>query len=145
MTPEGGAAIYAGYDLAGNIKAVYSCPAELYLQQEPHVGEAGHVVVPDGLNVADHYLDVDTLEFIPKGTMSLQVNKTAVSADGIDEVVIRGVPAGTGVLVLGSLAGPVEGVVDDGVVELVFDAPGNYMVRLFHPHYHSEGVQIDAA
>lgn len=67
---------------------------------------------------------------IAKPEMSLMLDTDTVPADGETLATISGIPAGTTAIVGDQLL-----IVDDGMLEMSFDLPGEYEVSLSHPRY----------
>ena len=77
---------------------------------------------------------------VDKAAFSLTINKTEITADGIDEAIISGIPAGTTVTWPDSQSDEVT----DGVVEFAVDLPGNYTLTFTAIPYLDQEVVIEA-
>jgi hypothetical protein len=75
-----------------------------------------------------------------KPAMPVSIDKTTVSADGIDLATISGIPVGA----LCRVASIAEAVVNDGTIELTFDNPGDYEITIIAFPYLDYTVTINA-
>jgi hypothetical protein len=98
----------------------------------------GHAAVPGRFAADDYYIE----DGIPIGRhdLSRTLTKTDIAADGVDEALIEGLPAGTEVTVDTRL--PIT--VDDGVFAFTTDLPGEYRLTLSHPQSLIEEVIVNA-
>jgi len=82
----------------------------------------------DAGNLSDleHYVDLNTMTVVPRPDNLSTLDKTTVAADGTDLATISGIPAGSVV----RITGQPEQTITDGVLELTFDTPGTYKIRI---------------
>lgn len=75
--------------------------------------------------------------------MAVTPNSDRVLADGADELVLTGVPAGTEVRITGPV--PMDGITEfDGDVTLTFALAGAYLITLDRFPYQSMEVRVNA-
>lgn len=80
---------------------------------------------PEVLDGAVWYVDMDTMTPVERPNMPLTVTKTNILANGVDTVMISGIPFGT------RMTSPLgDAVVEDGVVEFTTTIPGEYAIHL---------------
>jgi hypothetical protein len=91
---------------------------------------------------AGNYVDVttDPVTVRSKTSMGFTVDKTTMTADGVDTVTISGLPAGVTVTV-NHLS---EVVVIDGSFEFTTDTAGAYHLEIYALEYFTEVLDIDA-
>jgi len=124
------------YSASGQILRTGTCaPGDVFLQARP--GE----FVTEGR--ADDIRDrvVDGV-ITPRPVMPVQFDNATVPADGVSAVTFTGVPVGAAVRV----TGPAEDAFTaaDDVLELTFDLPGAYAVRVAQFPYRDFEVVIRA-
>lgn len=88
----------------------------------------------------DFYIDIFTQEVKPKEHLSLALNRDAITADGVDEAQLTGLPVPFVVKIDGQ---PFE--VDDGSLEFVTSSPGIHYVELFSARYYYKVFDIYAS
>lgn len=74
---------------------------------------------------------------------AIAVSKEIVNADGVDTISISGLPRQSFVKIVGPTT-HVNGVVDDGILELTFDAEGNYKIVVTAFPYLDKIIQVSA-
>lgn len=72
------------------------------------------------------YINVDTYEIIPRPSFPSLNEFPEVLANGTDPALISNIPSGTSAYFQGEFIG----IVNDGSLEMTFDHPGTYTVRL---------------
>ena len=75
----------------------------------------------------------------PRAPLGATLDKHTVTADGIDEAVLSGLPTPCTVYV-----DDVPELVEDGSAELSFTTPGTYIVMVNEPAYQQQFWQIEA-
>ncbi|WP_428398311.1 hypothetical protein [Marinobacter salarius] len=127
---------WAIYSLNGRIDRIYSgSPQEAALQLQ---GDESLVPIYEPLTDASAYVLNGTVA--ERQPFPFNVDKTTLTADGVDETVISGIPAGT------SVNWP-DGQVDDitdGEVRFSVDLPGTYPLRFSAISYLDQEVTIEA-
>jgi len=104
----------------------------------------GQAIYLGELNMATDYVDPVTGEPATKTLLGATVDKTSVTADGVDLVTITGLANPTKVRVTGP-NGETDYQVTDGTLELSFSTPGTYRVRMFAPRRQGQWVDINAS
>ena len=130
---------WAVYDIStGKIERIYNGPPEeALIQAQP--GE-GIVAIADGLDDESAYIATGVTEPQPKTEFPLSVSATQITADGIDECLITGVPAGTEV----TWPDGQTDIVSDGEVAFAVDLPGEYILKFSAVPYLTQEVAIEA-
>lgn len=88
------------------------------------------------------YVDIATRLPLHKMEMPLELVKLQAVADGLDTVVLRGIPVDA-VAIVENRPGT-ESVITDGVFEMDCDQPGNWKVRITSPQYHPKEITVEA-
>lgn len=128
---------WAIYDASGRIDRIYSGTADEALLQ-PVAGE-GVVAIAETLNDASAFIESGVVAPQPKQPLNLP-ESLQITADGIDEAVITGIPTGV------TVQWP-DGQVDevtDGEVRFAVDLPGNYTLTFDAVPYLRQEVTIEA-
>lgn len=129
--------LWAVYNITtGNIERVYNGP-EHEAQLQPGPGE-GVIAIPAALDDSTAYVQNDAV--VAKQPFPFTVSATQIIADGIDEAVITGIPAGT------TVTWP-DGQTDevtDGEVAFSVDLAGTYTLRFSAIPYLDQEVTIEA-
>lgn len=86
-----------------------------------------------------HYVDINTMMVIPKTQFQGSWNKLEITADGIDEAILSGLPEGTVIRVDGK-----DIVVNDGSFEFSTEQSGFYRIDLVSAPYLPERWEIIA-
>lgn len=84
-------------------------------------------------------VDMNTHELTARTPLSATLDKATVTADGIDEAVLSGLPIPCTVYIDG-----VPEVINDGSAEFSFTDPGTYIVMVNEPAYLQQFWQIEA-
>lgn len=104
--------------------------------------EYSYIIMFETMNIvqfnAGRYIDADNV-IHERPEMSVIVDKTTIVADGIDMATIIEIPNPSTVTV-----GEQSVIVGDGVLELTFDAPDDYLVRIESWPYLDYEVTIHA-
>lgn len=111
------------YDWHGNIAEVIEVPNAEFAQSWP-----GWTKANQRINVETEWYDMMTGEIKPRSPWEPQVNKTTINADGVDELIISGLPVGTQVAF-----GTNKYTVNDGEFVLTTVAHGTGYVRIVPP------------
>lgn len=111
------------YDWSGNITEILQVPNEEMSRQWP-----GYAVVRRPVDIHNDWFDIEAGEVRPRQPWEPQVNKTAINADGVDELIVSGLPVGTQVSF-----GPNKYTVNDGEFVLTTVAHGTGYVRIVPP------------
>ncbi len=104
--------------------------------------QAFFVASPEWGSPRTHRYDPVTGTVAPKPALGATLDKDSAIADGLDKITVSGLPTGTRF----GLSGPAYGsdVVMDGALELTFDFPGTYKLRLDVEGYLTQEVTIHA-
>lgn len=98
--------------------------------------------------LGEYRVNVLTLELEAKSEMPIPLDEldpiTYVLADGIDEAVFTGIPAGTVVEFETFGAGFQRVVIDDGELILTLDMPQAVNIKFKHPAYHTTWRTVHA-
>ena len=124
---------WALYDESGAIIQVYTGP-----ESEAELQGWQYIPILDGLDDSTSYVDAEAV--LPKLPFSLAITQTTISANGTDEAVISGIPAGA------TVEWP-DGQIDevtDGEVRLSVDLPGTYTLIFDAVPYLRQEVTIEA-
>lgn len=107
----------------GRIIGHLTCPDHLFDLNENNMPD-GHALIRDGGDVDgnDFYVGNDE-QIIPRPLMACEPNKISLVADGVDEIVIPGLPIPCTMIVSGK-----KYKVTDGSFELSIDQPGIYAI-----------------
>jgi len=127
---------WAIYDANGRIDRVFSGPDSVAPTQAQ--GDEQAISIDDSQTDENAYVANGVI--VDKAAFSLTINKTEITADGIDEAIISGIPAGTTVTWPDSQSDEVT----DGVVEFAVDLPGNYTLTFTAIPYLDQEVVIEA-
>ena len=127
---------WAIYDANGRIDRVFSGPDSVAPTQAQ--GDEQAISIDDSQTDENAYVANGVI--VDKAAFSLTINKTEITADGIDEAIISGIPAGTTVTWPDSQSDEVT----DGVVEFAVDLPGNYTLTFTAISYLDQEVVIEA-
>ena len=127
---------WAIYDANGRIDRVFSGPDSVAPTQAQ--GDEQAISIDDSQTDENAYVANGVI--VDKAAFSLTINKTEITADGIDEAIISGIPAGTTVTWPDSQSDEVT----DGVVEFAVDLPGNYTLTFTAIPYLDQEVTIEA-
>jgi hypothetical protein len=129
---------YITYDATGRIRKTGTCAeANVELQAEPGIS-AKSVTVPCG--DMTHYVDTGTEAVTEKGSLAAGWNKQVITADGVDEAVLSGLPEPCTVYVDG-----VPEEVLDGSLEFSVEDPGYYRIVVNEVMYLRQEWIIDAS
>ena len=130
---------YVVFNDSGLIIRSGSCyPNELWLQ----AFQASESVLEhtDLVAFGTHYVDVYDYFAIKKcPTFNESTNKLTMVSDGVDSIIISGIPIGTVVSVDGE-----NYVVDDGIIKLTVKFPGVYKVKLSGFPYLDKIIEVTA-
>lgn len=128
---------YAVYDADGTIVGNPTC---MPYNIEAIAGGYSYMEVPPGTDDSVHYIAGGVVA--DKAAMTLAINKTTITADGVDEAIISGVPTGSKF----DISGPVNssGVCTDGSIEFSTTAAGTYTVLVTKAEYITELFTIEA-
>lgn len=85
------------------------------------------------------YINVVTQDITQKAAPVININKTTCMANSVDSVVLTNIPVGSTVSVFNS-----KELVNDGELQLTFNFPSDFVVRVTHPHYMKYEVVIHA-
>lgn len=124
------------HDASGKILRYGSCPQSMVGAQ----AEAGETVREGTADPGSQYWDGTQLADRPP--MPSSIDKLTAVADGVDVVTISGLPNPTDVRITGPAFDAFE--VTDGTLELTFDPPGKYTVRLSSFPYLDQEYVINA-
>jgi len=127
---------WAIYDANGRIDRVFSGPDSVAPTQAQ--GDEQAISIDDSQTDENAYVANGVI--VDKAAFSLTINKTEITADGINEAIISGIPAGTTVTWPDSQSDEVT----DGVVEFAVDLPGNYTLTFTAIPYLDQEVVIEA-
>ena len=134
-------ASFAIYKASGEITKIFKGAAsEGALQVNPGDDEVGHLPSVFGQTDDKNYVDVENLIIMEKQPFPFTTSSTQITADGINEAIISGIPAGTTVTWPDSQSDEVT----DGVVEFAVDLPGNYTLTFTAIPYLDQEVVIEA-
>lgn len=111
------------YDWSGNITEILQVPNEEMSRQWP-----GYVSVRRPVDIHNDWFDIESGEVRPRQPWEPQVNKTTINADGVDELIVSGLPVGTKVSF-----GTNKYTVNDGEFVLTTEAHGTGYVRIVPP------------
>jgi len=101
----------------------------------------GYVRKPTAGSAQSQYIDTATGEVLDRPEMLVTVDADTADADGVDEVIISGIPLDT--LVSAAVPeGVVAELVNDGVVEIASDLAGEGTVTLEHPLYMAKEITV---
>jgi len=127
---------YAIHSAFGEILQTLICsPGASLIQQ---LGESYIVEVSDGVDDATHFIVSDSAR--PKQPMPLITTNTPLIADGIDEVIISGIPSGVQV----EWPDGFTHIEDSGSVGFKVDLPGTYAFQFTAIPYLDKEVTIEA-
>ena len=101
----------------------------------------GEEVLEGIVNDLIHIIDTSTGDVISKPIIPSTINKTTMSADGVDKIVISNIPNPTSIQIKDE--GSWE--VTDGVFELTTDTVGKYIVKLTSNLYLDKEYSINAS
>lgn len=129
--------VYSCYDLiTGKVMWAGEMPDYMIpLQTTDKLG-----VIREALNTNTHYVDVNTETSKPRPPLPVVANKSQIQADGVDELVLSGVPVGSSVI----WPDGEEGVVNDGEVALSVDLAGSYVIKIVSFPYLTEEFTVEA-
>lgn len=129
---------WAIYDATGRIDRIYSGPEfEAFLQP---ASDEGVVLIATDLDDANAFIQQGVVQPQPKQPFPFTISQTEITADGVDECLITGIPAGT------TVEWP-DGQVDevtDGEVAFAVDLPGTYTLTFDAVPYLRQEVTIEA-
>ena len=103
-------------------------------------GSPGRNVLPGTANQLTEYV-VDGA-ILTRPVMALTLSKQKAQADGVDEIILSGMPAGASVYVSGPAE--VDGQADGGPAVLTFALPGVYTAYITHFPYQDMKVTMHA-
>ena len=128
---------WAIYNTAtGLIDRVYSGPeSEAAIQL---LSGEGFTSIADGLDDRTAYVQDGVA--IARPPFPITISKSTIDADGIDECLITGVPAGTEV----TWPDGQTDIVNDGEVAFAVDLPGEYILKFSAVPYLTQEVAIEA-
>ena len=129
---------WVDYDATGKILLHSTCGVSDFDIQQPvaEMGSVGMKVVDfPSEEVGKYYIDTSTLEILDRPSMGITIDKTSISADGVDKAVISGVPDGA------SLG---EAVADGTDIEFITDQAGLHEIYISLFPYQDEKVEIHA-
>ena len=86
------------------------------------------------------YYDLGTAAMVAKGEMATSLDKTTITADGVDYATISGIPVGT----LASIPGTLAQTVNDGALEVSSDFAKSLVVRLQHLEWKDKLYTVEA-
>jgi len=112
------------YDSSGRILRTGACPNDHVSLQ----AGAGETAVAGSADDAVQYYDTGASSLADRPANPTTIDKTTVASDGTDMVVLTGVPPSSTVSVTGPMS--TSTIVNDGVLQLTFDTPGEYVVRV---------------
>lgn len=124
---------YAIYNSNGEIDFIYSGPEFEAMLQGNNV-----IIIPDGLDDSNAY--VSDGKVIAKQQFSLSINKSIITADGVDTITINNIPNNTTVTWWDGQ----QDIITDGILEITSDLAGDYKITLDHPHYLTETINFEA-
>jgi len=127
---------WAVYDQQGRIDSIYSGP-DFEAQLQP---QDGLEVVPiaDELDDVTAYISDGVVQ--PKQPISLITTNTPLTADGIDEVIISGIPSGVQV----EWPDGQTDIVMDDEISFSVDLPGTYTFRFTAVPYLDKEITVEA-
>ena len=127
---------FAAYDAAGEIQWTFKSLAV----GDSFANDVGlqFVEVPENVSEQTHY--IESGEAVEKSPLPIQVIRTEITADGVDECVISNIPSGVSVL---WPDGHVDEVID-GEVRFSVDLPGEYILKFSAVPYLTQEVAIEA-
>jgi hypothetical protein len=129
---------YIIYDPSGRIIQTGMVPASMFDDQ--HEEELGRVVMEGSADVCtDYVLDGVVVE---RPRLQPDVSATSARADGVEEVLIGGIPAGAEVSITGPSQG--GGEADGDVLSFTFALPGRYEIACKFFPYQDWKVSINA-
>lgn len=101
--------------------------------------DPGHAVieVSEAASYRTHWFDAGEVK--DKTPLGAAWDKQAINADGMDTATLSGLPVPCTVLIDGE-----EFLVEDGSLEFVAMAPGDYFVSVDHPEHYAQWWVIDA-
>jgi hypothetical protein len=113
---------YTIYDLAtGAIKYTVSIDDAYAADQ----GEYGDGILDGDYRNDQYYVDLGTYQPVAKAEIPYQQSVASVPGDGVSEMVISGLPNPTQARIWSN-----SETVTDGSLELTFNAPGEYQLKL---------------
>ena len=127
---------WAVYAPNGSVLFIYSGPDfEAQLQAQ---GDLQVCTILDGLDDTTAYVDVDGIT--PKQPMPIVAAGVILTANGTDEAIISGIPAGVQV----QWPDGQTDMVNDGEIRFSVDLPGTYTFRFTAVPYLDQEVVIEA-
>ena len=111
------------YDWSGNITEVIEVPNAEFARNWPGWAQANQRI-----DVETEWYDMGTVGIKPRAPWEPTLNKTTINADGVDELIISGLPVGTQVAF-----GTNKYTVNDGEFVLTTVAHGTGYVRIVPP------------
>lgn len=130
---------YAIYDSAtGKIDRIYQ-GTEAEAQLQPLQGESV-IEVAQGVTDVNSFVVTSTGTVESKQAFPISASATEITADGVDELVITGIPVGTTV----TWPDGQQDEVTDGEVRFSVDLVGTYTLRLEALQYLTEDITVEA-
>lgn len=129
---------YGVFDQQGGITHVVFCPATMAGLQSTDALSV--IELEEHQDDSNSYVDVGSSAVKAKQPFGFSSNKTQIKADGVDEVVVSEVPAGTTIL----WPDGQEDEVTDGEARFSVDLPGLYTLTFDAVPYLREEVTIEA-
>lgn len=124
---------YAIYNSNGVIDFIYSGPEFEAMLQGNNV-----IIISDDLDDSNAY--VKDGKIMAKQQFSLSINKSIITADGVDTITIDNIPNDTTVTWWDGQ----QDIINDGILEITSDFEGEYRIILDHPHYLQETLTFEA-
>ena len=111
-------------NITGEILRQGRCQGVDILLQPSNTNES--VIEASDSNDNIHKIDLNTLEIIFKIPIPVIINKTTISADGVDNIIISDLPNPTAV----SIVDEGSWEITDGVFEFTTETVGEYIIKL---------------
>ncbi|MBY5962096.1 hypothetical protein [Marinobacter nauticus] len=124
---------WALYGSDGIIKQIYTGP-----ESEAKLQNSYYIQIADDLDDSNAY--VRDGKIMAKQQFSLSINKSIITADGVDTITITNIPADT----LVTWWDGQQDIITDGILEITSDLEGEYKIILDHPHYLQESLTFEA-
>lgn len=120
----------------GQIDRVGSCPSSM-LHGQAFEPTNDVIQIPNDIDIEAHYIADSIVVLRPLSSVS--IDKTTVSADGVDKVLLSNIPVDSVVTLAGDISNSIVATLSS--LDLVFDVSGEYKltVELF-PYLHFEAV-----
>lgn len=121
--------------------------AQVYKSDEqPYTPESGNGSVDGMYDGNFYYVDVSTnpVTVMDRSALVLSINKTEITADGIDEAIISNVPVDSHCRIIKQHETILDSDIIDGTVELSTAQTGYYTITITHPEYIKQVIEVTA-